>query len=380
MILRLIAAAIGLAFLLPRIVPAGAAPDGTPPMIVSARMVDSDNDQRADRIVLTYSERVSTKGHPRPGPFRAPPYYITSVQPATRSFRVTLVVVERSKPDPAAKPAVEYSALKCGGGPVTDAAGNEADSQVFRGTRPLAGDGAAASAPARSPRPRITRAQMKDVDGDRKADRIVVTYNRSIDFEGEAARSKLFSIEGYRVTAVRRAVASRTLTLVLAEKAKPDTAEAPHASYCAPPPSAPGPRVESAGPGGAPADTQFFDVRSVDDDDPKVPPVVRVRTKARLAVSVAGVLECSGAFIKVDGVRAAGDIVELGVRTCTAEFTGIKRGATVEISVLGAAPPTPAVGGCDVFNLSEVEDTLDGDTLTTGEITLTVAGFAECVL
>ena len=70
-----------------------AAPDSRPPRIVAAAMQDADRDGRADRLLLTYSERVQHRAD-RDGryPFQVGGYTIQSVERASgRTILLTLV-------------------------------------------------------------------------------------------------------------------------------------------------------------------------------------------------------------------------------------------------------------------------------------------------
>ena len=93
-----------------------AAPDRKPPRIVAAAMIDADNDARADRVRLTYSERVRHAADSDGRyPFTVAGYRILSVGKATGKALV-LLLVEQPQPDPAAAPTIRYRRT-------TDAAG-----------------------------------------------------------------------------------------------------------------------------------------------------------------------------------------------------------------------------------------------------------------
>jgi hypothetical protein len=103
------------------------------PRIVAAAMVDSDRDARADGVRLTYSVRVR-HALDRDGryPFAVAGYGIRSVSSAVgRSLLIRLV--ERPRPDPAARPAVRYRRTRSK--PVTARSGMQAGAQLFRKTR-----------------------------------------------------------------------------------------------------------------------------------------------------------------------------------------------------------------------------------------------------
>ncbi|MGH2713539.1 MAG: hypothetical protein ACRDM7_06565, partial [Thermoleophilaceae bacterium] len=111
---------------------ASGAADVSPPRIVAAAMQDGDGDTRADRLKLTYSERVRHAAD-RDGsyPFRVAGYRIRSVGAASgRTIVVTLV--EQAAPSDAT-PSVRYRRTRSK--PVRDRAGNRAASQVVRGVR-----------------------------------------------------------------------------------------------------------------------------------------------------------------------------------------------------------------------------------------------------
>jgi hypothetical protein len=110
-----------------------AAPDQRAPRIVAAVMQDSDGDGRADRVRVTYSERVRHRAD-RDGryPFRVAGYRVRSVGGA-RGKTVTVVLVEKKVGDAEVRPSVRYR--RTGSEPVADRAGNQARGQVFARTR-----------------------------------------------------------------------------------------------------------------------------------------------------------------------------------------------------------------------------------------------------
>src|SRR5262245_12859006 len=121
-----------------------AAPDRKRPRIVSAVMQDIDRDARADSVRLTYSVRVRHVAD-RDGryPFAVVGYRVRSVGVASRKALV-LLLVEKTRPDPAARPVIRYRRTRSK--PVVDRAGMQAAAQVFRKAR---GHG-------RKPKPTIT--------------------------------------------------------------------------------------------------------------------------------------------------------------------------------------------------------------------------------
>jgi hypothetical protein len=104
-----------------------------PPRIVSAVMLDADRDARADGVRLTYSTTVRHSAD-RDGryPFAVGGYRLRSVGVASRRS-LLLLLVERPKPDPAARPAIRYRQTRSK--PVTARSGMQAGTQLFRRTR-----------------------------------------------------------------------------------------------------------------------------------------------------------------------------------------------------------------------------------------------------
>ncbi len=96
-------------------------------------MQDADGDTLADRILLTYSERIRHGvDHDGKYPYVVTGYRIRSVG-AAKGKTITLALVEKATPDPNAKPAVRYRRTKSK--PVRDRSGNQAAAQVFRATK-----------------------------------------------------------------------------------------------------------------------------------------------------------------------------------------------------------------------------------------------------
>jgi hypothetical protein len=110
-----------------------AEPDRKPPRIVAAVMVDANGNARADRVRLTYSERVR-HALDRDGryPFTVAGYRIRSVGAASGRTLV-LLLQEKQDPDAAARPSIRYR--RTASQPVRDLAGKQAAAQLFRGVR-----------------------------------------------------------------------------------------------------------------------------------------------------------------------------------------------------------------------------------------------------
>jgi hypothetical protein len=129
--------------------------DRKPPRIKHAQMVDADGNMFADKVVLTYNERVR---HKRDAdgryPFAVDGYDIASVGRA-KGRKVTIKLDEAMLPDGLAIPSVKYRRVKKEG--VRDRARHQARKQTFTKTRPFAdavvvtvnreGDGTVASLP-----------------------------------------------------------------------------------------------------------------------------------------------------------------------------------------------------------------------------------------
>jgi hypothetical protein len=106
--------------------------DHRSPRIVAAAMEDASGNSRADRVRVTYSERVRHRPD-RDGryPFTVAGYRIRAIGPT--SSRVLLIqLVEKPDPDPGAHPAIRYGRPRTQ--PVRDLAGNQAVAQLFTGT------------------------------------------------------------------------------------------------------------------------------------------------------------------------------------------------------------------------------------------------------
>ena len=137
--------------------PADAA-DVRSPRIVAAAMQDADGDNRADRLRLTYSERVRHAAD-RDGRF---PFGVTGyrVRAVGRASGRTIVVklAEQAAPDHEARPSVRYDRTRAQR--VTDRARNQAARQAFRATRPHANaPGGPAPTPVRGRRRLPARAR-----------------------------------------------------------------------------------------------------------------------------------------------------------------------------------------------------------------------------
>jgi hypothetical protein len=107
--------------------------DTITPKITAARMTDLDGDNKADRVVLTYSEKINhsldTDGS---YPFTVGTYKITKVGKAASTRTLVVFLKEKLNSDITAKPSVKYT--RTTRQPVLDLAKNQARGQTFSGT------------------------------------------------------------------------------------------------------------------------------------------------------------------------------------------------------------------------------------------------------
>ena len=116
--------------------PSLSAADRKPPKVAKAAMLDKDEDGFADRVLLTYTEKI--KHRPDDDgtyPFRVVGYRITRVSRANGAKELTLTIRERTKTDPNSEPNILYDRGRDEA--VLDGAGNEARTQTFKNTKPF---------------------------------------------------------------------------------------------------------------------------------------------------------------------------------------------------------------------------------------------------
>jgi Divergent InlB B-repeat domain len=112
------------------------AADRKPPKVGKAVMADKDDDGFADRVVITYTEKIRHRADDDGTyPFRVVGYKILRAKRAWNQRELTLLLTEKLKTDPAARPDVLYDRGRDEG--VFDRAGNEARTQTFKGTKPF---------------------------------------------------------------------------------------------------------------------------------------------------------------------------------------------------------------------------------------------------
>jgi hypothetical protein len=110
--------------------------DRKPPRISKAAMVDKDENGLADRVVLTYTERIAHRADDDGTyPFRVVGYKLSRIGRAKDTKRLTLLLQEKAKTDPGAAPNVLYDRGRDEA--VYDRAGNEAHTQTFKNTKPF---------------------------------------------------------------------------------------------------------------------------------------------------------------------------------------------------------------------------------------------------
>ena len=112
--------------------------DTKSPKIVAASMRDADDDGKADRLVLTYNEKIKHSEDDDgayPISLSDPSYGISKIDAAGSTKNLVIRLQEKASPDPQARPDVSYKAGKPQ--PVRDLAGNEAKEQKFTATVPL---------------------------------------------------------------------------------------------------------------------------------------------------------------------------------------------------------------------------------------------------
>ena len=92
---------------------------------------------------------------------------------------------------------------------------------------PMTGVGSAADTKP----PKIAQARMQDLDGDSRADSIVLTYSEKIKHAADSDGKYPFSVPGYTVKKVNKANATKNLTVVLNELGVPDLTAKPSVKY-----------------------------------------------------------------------------------------------------------------------------------------------------
>src|SRR5262245_2026576 len=111
---RLVFGSITLLAAVPASALSAAGQDTKPPRIVGAVMQDADGDAHADRVQLTYSERIR-HADDRDGryPFRIAGYRIQAVGKANGKT-ILVRLVEQATADDAARPTVRYARVGVG--------------------------------------------------------------------------------------------------------------------------------------------------------------------------------------------------------------------------------------------------------------------------
>lgn len=105
------------------------------PKIVAATMMDTDLDDKADRVKLTYSEAINHALDTSSFPFKVAGYTVTKVSSASATKTLYVYITEKATADLAAVPTVSYA--KTSSQPVKDTQGLQAIAQTFSGTKPV---------------------------------------------------------------------------------------------------------------------------------------------------------------------------------------------------------------------------------------------------
>ncbi|MCX6401040.1 MAG: hypothetical protein NTX33_14075 [Propionibacteriales bacterium] len=105
------------------------------PKIVAATMMDTDLDDKADRVKLTYSEAINHALDTSSFPFKVAGYTVTKVSSASASKTLYVYITEKATADIAAVPTVSYA--KTSSQAVKDTEGLQALAQTFSGTKPV---------------------------------------------------------------------------------------------------------------------------------------------------------------------------------------------------------------------------------------------------
>lgn len=108
------------------------------PKIVAATMQDTDLDDKADRVKLTYSEAINHALDTSSFPFKVAGYTVTKVSSASASKTLYVSITEKATADIAAVPTVSYT--KTSSQAVKDTQRLQAIAQTFSGTKPLDSD------------------------------------------------------------------------------------------------------------------------------------------------------------------------------------------------------------------------------------------------
>jgi hypothetical protein len=116
------------------------ATDTVPPVIKTAVMGDTNRNDHADRVTLTYSEPINHLDD-KDGtfPFSVSGYTIREVMGASASKKLVLRLLELPTTDISNRPQIVY--FQTAQQPVVDLAGNQASAQTFKRTKPLDLDG-----------------------------------------------------------------------------------------------------------------------------------------------------------------------------------------------------------------------------------------------
>lgn len=201
---------------------AGPAQAAAAPKIKAAYTVDADRDGHVDGVSLEWSKKVRGGADSRaPFAFRVAGHRVTrALAPRGKSQR--LHVAENPECDAGGSIRIAYSRPASAATRIRAARG-----------RTLARSHRVDMRRFDSPVPRITCAVTLDSDGDARVDGVRVTYSRAVRNQAQRSGRFLFSVPGYRVTAVD-AARGRFLAVHVAEGAAPDSGAKPSVAYRGP--------------------------------------------------------------------------------------------------------------------------------------------------
>ena len=204
------------------LLPVASAHAAETPRIKTAYTVDGDRDGHVDGVSLRWSTKVrGGRDAKAPFGFSVRGYRVTKVA-AAKGTSQRLRLAERPECDTGGSIRVSYSPRKAGRAAMRPAKG--------RGKVSAHGVDMRRFDP---PVPRIVCAITLDTDHDARVDGVRLTYSRAVRNRTQTSGRFLFSVSGYRVTAVR-AAKGRFLTIAVAERQGVDSGATPSVGYSRP--------------------------------------------------------------------------------------------------------------------------------------------------
>jgi hypothetical protein len=214
--------------------------------------------------------------------------------------------------------------------------------------------------------PTIHRAEMADFDGDGFADRVHVYMNERVNCPEVKGELSPFVVERYQILKQKETKGRKLVVLTLKEKKEEDGAASPLIEYL--------PHV-------APAESACEDLAgnfAVKSKAPALPmdpnATIDIEARALFEGKLTGLkeLDCSGAFLKVDGRAITGQIDNSPVRRCNTVFKDAPvYGKAFRILFVGAIGGSVPVGGCRNIGKNGWQD-------PDFEIEVSAAGFKRC--